>query len=341
MAERQENPDTFCVAWLPDGKSFVIRNTDEFTRTVLPHYFKATKFSSYTRKLYRWGFRQVNRGIGPDDPIIFGNEYFQRDNAELMTKMRSITAAGTRKAASSSSTNTTSSSSESASSYTSPNNQVRATMVSPATSNTQTIGLPPSHKERLMMMEAAAAAAALASNNALSQSILFPSTSSILKRSLEISNSTSNPSFPLEHEHNYRKRVLLEHMMLHYNNPKRNLQAAAAAAAVAAASGVSSSSTSSLHPMNLNTASSVTAMGSLGTLCHSQRSLLNLSTPALSNLYAASSNPLNFLLASNHHHHHQSQLSSLTGLLSSNSPYNPNSTADIVNAAINALRFAS
>lgn len=97
MAEK-EDTETFCIAWLPDGKSFVIRNPDEFTRTVLPHYFKATKFSSYTRKLYRWGFRQVNRGIGPDDPIIFGNEYFQRDNAELMVKMRSITAAGTRKA---------------------------------------------------------------------------------------------------------------------------------------------------------------------------------------------------------------------------------------------------
>jgi hypothetical protein len=47
--------------------------------------------------VYRWGFRQVNRGIGPDDPIIFGNEYFQRDDAELMAKMRSTTAASTRK----------------------------------------------------------------------------------------------------------------------------------------------------------------------------------------------------------------------------------------------------
>lgn len=89
--------DTFCCSWLPDGKSFVISNPDEFTRKILPKYFKATKFSSFTRKLYRWGFRQVNRGIGPDDPIIFGNEFFQRDNAELMAKMRSVTAASTRK----------------------------------------------------------------------------------------------------------------------------------------------------------------------------------------------------------------------------------------------------
>lgn len=97
FAAKSGDPETYCVAWLPDGKSFVIRDPDGFTRKVLPKFFKATKFSSFTRKLYRWGFRQVNRGIGPDDPIIFGNEYFQRDNAELMTKMRSTTAASTRK----------------------------------------------------------------------------------------------------------------------------------------------------------------------------------------------------------------------------------------------------
>ncbi len=94
---QKENPETFCVAWLPDGRSFIIRHPDEFTRKVLPKFFKATKFSSFTRKLYRWGFRQVNRGIGPDDPIIFGNEHFQRDKLELMVQMRSITAASTRK----------------------------------------------------------------------------------------------------------------------------------------------------------------------------------------------------------------------------------------------------
>jgi HSF-type DNA-binding len=98
FADEQGKVDKeFCVAWLPEGKSFVIRNPDEFARQVVPKFFKATKFSSFTRKLYRWGFRQINRGIGPDDPIIFGNEFFERDNEELMSKMRSVTAAGTRK----------------------------------------------------------------------------------------------------------------------------------------------------------------------------------------------------------------------------------------------------
>ena len=88
---------TYCIAWLPDGKSFVIRDKEEFKEKVLSKYFKATKFSSFTRKLYRWGFRQVNRHIGPNDPIIFGSEHFQRDNEALMANMRSVTAQPARK----------------------------------------------------------------------------------------------------------------------------------------------------------------------------------------------------------------------------------------------------
>jgi len=87
----------FCVSWLPDGKAFVIYDIKEFTNEVIPKFFKASKFCSFTRKLYRWGFRQLNRGIGPDEPIIFGNEFFQQDNADLMVNMRSITAASIRK----------------------------------------------------------------------------------------------------------------------------------------------------------------------------------------------------------------------------------------------------
>jgi len=97
-AQDQDKDGTFCVGWVDDGKSFVIRKPDAFTKDVVPKFFKPTKFSSFTRKLYRWGFRQVNRGIGPDDPIIFGNECFQRDHEELMTEMKSVTAASTRKA---------------------------------------------------------------------------------------------------------------------------------------------------------------------------------------------------------------------------------------------------
>jgi len=97
VEEKNKTEKDFCVSWLPEGKAFVIYNIKEFTSIVIPKFFKASKFCSFTRKLYRWGFRQLNRGIGPDEPIIFGNEYFQRDNADLMVNMRSITAASIRK----------------------------------------------------------------------------------------------------------------------------------------------------------------------------------------------------------------------------------------------------
>jgi hypothetical protein len=50
FSAKNGDPEDYCMAWLPDGKSFIIRNPDEFTRKVLPKFFKATKFSSFTRK---------------------------------------------------------------------------------------------------------------------------------------------------------------------------------------------------------------------------------------------------------------------------------------------------
>jgi hypothetical protein len=40
----------FCVSWLPDGKAFVIYDIKEFTNEVVPKFFKASKFCSFTRK---------------------------------------------------------------------------------------------------------------------------------------------------------------------------------------------------------------------------------------------------------------------------------------------------
>ena len=42
--------EQFCVSWLPDGKAFVVYDIKEFTNTVLPKFFKASKYCSFTRK---------------------------------------------------------------------------------------------------------------------------------------------------------------------------------------------------------------------------------------------------------------------------------------------------
>jgi hypothetical protein len=97
-AKSGRKPGHAPVAWMPDGKSFVIRSKEKLVSDLLPQFFRQGKFSSFTRKLYRWGFRQVNmqRDRQPQ-AMYFGNEYFQRDNKAQLTNMRSITAAGIRR----------------------------------------------------------------------------------------------------------------------------------------------------------------------------------------------------------------------------------------------------
>ena len=47
MGHKEEH---FCVSWLPDGKAFVIYDVKDFTNSVIPKFFKASKFCSFTRK---------------------------------------------------------------------------------------------------------------------------------------------------------------------------------------------------------------------------------------------------------------------------------------------------
>ena len=69
---------------MPHGKSFAITDPDAFSADVLPRYFKSTKFKSFTRKLYRWGFRQITKG--PDKGSYY-HELFVRDDPELCARM--------------------------------------------------------------------------------------------------------------------------------------------------------------------------------------------------------------------------------------------------------------
>eukprot|EP00521_Asterionellopsis_glacialis_P006270 CAMPEP_0195281444 /NCGR_PEP_ID=MMETSP0707-20130614/749_1 /TAXON_ID=33640 /ORGANISM="Asterionellopsis glacialis, Strain CCMP134" /LENGTH=486 /DNA_ID=CAMNT_0040340327 /DNA_START=40 /DNA_END=1500 /DNA_ORIENTATION=+ len=73
------------LTWLPDGKSFVIMKPKLFTQKVLPIYFKDAKFSSFTRKLHRWGF--FKRHLGGDESGSFYHKNFQRGRLDLADKM--------------------------------------------------------------------------------------------------------------------------------------------------------------------------------------------------------------------------------------------------------------
>jgi hypothetical protein len=50
------------VTWLPSGKSFVIRSPKTFISEVVPKYFgKNIAFTSFTRRLGRWGWQNIAR----------------------------------------------------------------------------------------------------------------------------------------------------------------------------------------------------------------------------------------------------------------------------------------
>ena len=76
------------VSWLPHGKSFVIRDREEFVRRVLPKYFKQTRFSSFQRQLNLYGFVRVERS-GPDHKSYY-HAKFLRDEPELVETMGRI-----------------------------------------------------------------------------------------------------------------------------------------------------------------------------------------------------------------------------------------------------------
>lgn len=107
-SKRIGSPEKPCISWTRDGKAFIIRNREELVSNYVPRIFHIhkAKFASFTRKLYRWGFRQVilrakdDRRTTENDKI-FVHEDFQRDNKKLLANMRSITAEGTRRACSS------------------------------------------------------------------------------------------------------------------------------------------------------------------------------------------------------------------------------------------------
>jgi HSF-type DNA-binding len=90
------------IAWTSNGRAFIIRDNDKLVSDWLPIFFQKGKFSSFKRKLYRWGFRQVqllNHDLSTigNRELVFGNENFQRDQKVLLPRMKSITAESLRR----------------------------------------------------------------------------------------------------------------------------------------------------------------------------------------------------------------------------------------------------
>mmetsp|Transcript_17904 Transcript_17904/g.21924 ORF Transcript_17904/g.21924 Transcript_17904/m.21924 type:complete len:487 (-) Transcript_17904:111-1571(-) len=73
-------------SWVADGTAFVIKDPKRFTLEVLPQYFKQSEFSSFTRKLYYWGFRKVTKT--EESGNCFRHDLFIRGKYDLCRLVR-------------------------------------------------------------------------------------------------------------------------------------------------------------------------------------------------------------------------------------------------------------
>lgn len=72
------------IAWLDHGQAFEIKDSKRLVIEVLPQCFKQAKYSSFIRKLHRWGFQRKSRG--PETGAFF-HELFQRNRTHLCQQM--------------------------------------------------------------------------------------------------------------------------------------------------------------------------------------------------------------------------------------------------------------
>ncbi len=47
------------VCWGPHGDCFVVKDMNEFTKTILPRMFKHSNFASFVRQLNKYDFHKV------------------------------------------------------------------------------------------------------------------------------------------------------------------------------------------------------------------------------------------------------------------------------------------
>jgi hypothetical protein len=83
LSNDEEHGET--ISWLPHGRGFMIYKKKLFEVKIMPKYFhKNSKYTSFTRKLNRWGFVRVTRG--PEMGAYY-HKFFKRGESRLCMQM--------------------------------------------------------------------------------------------------------------------------------------------------------------------------------------------------------------------------------------------------------------
>ncbi|GAN01694.1 response regulator [Mucor ambiguus] len=91
MLENKAFKDTFC--WNDKGTTFIVKDTNEFSRTILPKHFKHCNFASFVRQLNKYDFHKVRNGddgqkVYGDQAWEFVHPKFMRDRRDLLEDIK-------------------------------------------------------------------------------------------------------------------------------------------------------------------------------------------------------------------------------------------------------------
>ena len=75
------------ISWLPSGKAFKIHKPKEFANVIMPQYFNQTKYRSFQRQLYIYGFDR-HREKSSEDCGAYYHELFIRGVSDLCLDMQ-------------------------------------------------------------------------------------------------------------------------------------------------------------------------------------------------------------------------------------------------------------
>ncbi|KAH9820569.1 HSF-type DNA-binding-domain-containing protein, partial [Melampsora americana] len=78
----QSNP---LISWSSLGERFYVNNPIEFSKLILPLYFKHNNWPSFIRQLNMYGFHKVHHSSTSDHPWEFRHPNFRKGRSDLIS----------------------------------------------------------------------------------------------------------------------------------------------------------------------------------------------------------------------------------------------------------------